>query len=150
MKFLVPIVFAFLAACNESSVTIPPERVSGIPAEAKWAGGVDGGSWILCNNVENVKYSCRIYSEYDGKLFAEGNFIHRQVSYDSIKKSLIIKPLDTETALADYDYFDGQIIHLIDDKSLVPDGWIVWHFDEGHGKKIKYVDGVRASEEIEF
>jgi hypothetical protein len=52
----------------------PVERPSSVPAEAVWAGGADGGSWIGCTLAEaKGTYRCSIYSE-KGTLLKEGFF----------------------------------------------------------------------------
>jgi hypothetical protein len=41
---------AILAGCQYD--LRPPKRPEGIPLEASWAGGIDGGGWVLCQADE--------------------------------------------------------------------------------------------------
>jgi hypothetical protein len=67
-------------ACRSASG--PPRRATGVPAAAVWAGGADGGAWILCQ-PGGVSNDCEVYDE-DGSLMLRGQFIvagaHRAAS----------------------------------------------------------------------
>jgi hypothetical protein len=41
----------------------PPERPDGVPAEAVWAGGTDGGGWVYCSSPSLEFNECTIYDE---------------------------------------------------------------------------------------
>ena len=41
----------------------PPNKPSGVPAEAVWAGGVDGGGWVFCSASSAEYNECTIYDE---------------------------------------------------------------------------------------
>ena len=138
-----------LGACD-SSVPSEPKRKVGIPKDAVWAGGIDGGSWILCSNQKEFKYDCTIYNDHTGELMARGTFLHRRVSYNISTEKLIVEELKAEKTLPSYSYYDGDFIRLDGNEALVPDGWIIWPFDEGHGKKQFYENGVAIGEEIQY
>jgi hypothetical protein len=129
---------------------MPPERKAGTPKDAVWAGGVDGGSWILCNKQDGIEYSCSIYNDFTGELIATGVYLHRKVSFDNKTKSVVIESLQHEGELPSYCFFDGRFIHLKNGEALVPDGVIMWPFDDKHGEKIFYKNGVEIRDEIEY
>jgi hypothetical protein len=41
----------------------PPTKPEGVPAEAVWAGGVDGGGWVLCLTPSPEYNECTIFDE---------------------------------------------------------------------------------------
>jgi hypothetical protein len=41
----------------------PPNKPSGLPADAVWAGGLDGGGWVLCSASSAEYNDCTIYDE---------------------------------------------------------------------------------------
>lgn len=88
-------------------VPTAPERLPGIPSQAVWAGGVDGGSWILCR-VEDKKNVCTIFSDSTGEVVATGAFVLRETDRPASQNEL------------QYDSFDGQVIHLLDGRVLEP------------------------------
>ena len=55
--------------------TWPPPRPQGVPAEAVWAGGLDGGSWILCggDTTRNVN-TCSVWNDQNGALAETGDY----------------------------------------------------------------------------
>ena len=44
----------------------PPERPKGVPAEAVWAGGIDGGGWVMCSTSSSEYNECTIFDEGGG------------------------------------------------------------------------------------
>lgn len=52
-----------------------PTRAAGIPADHKWYGGLDGGTWIHCVPQKDYKeFRCSIYGE-SGLLDAKGVYV---------------------------------------------------------------------------
>ena len=41
----------------------PPARAKGVPSEAVWAGGLDGGGWVHCSTPSPGFNQCTIYDE---------------------------------------------------------------------------------------
>jgi hypothetical protein len=145
------LLFLLLIFCGCDYCTpVPPERKPGIPQEAVWAGGLDGGAWIQCSKQKGFQYSCSIYNDFTGELMAKGVFFHRRIIYDSSENKQIIKDLPNEKDLSPYNFFDGVFIHLAPGEALVPDGEIIWPFDEKHGKKQYFENGVAIGEEIQY
>ena len=64
---------AVLFGCGHQH--IPPDRPAGVPAEAVWAGGLDGGSFIRCeiDPARNVD-KCTVYNDYSGQIMEQGDF----------------------------------------------------------------------------
>jgi hypothetical protein len=53
---------------------IPP-RPDNVPEAAVWAGGADGGEWVLCSEKSAGRFNCEIYANTTGVLVEAGNFI---------------------------------------------------------------------------
>ena len=66
------VVAAVLTGCYRK---FPPDRPAGVPSEAIWAGGLDGGSFILCEVDPNRKVNkCTVYNDYTGQIMEHGDF----------------------------------------------------------------------------
>jgi len=94
------------SACRTPST--PPVRPAVVPAGAKWAGGADGGAWILCTREEsrNVNH-CEIYFE-NGDLWTKGDYQMTRSGRAATPEELV------------YDGFDGDAILLASHQSLTP------------------------------
>jgi hypothetical protein len=87
----------------------PPPRPQGVPADAVWAGGSDGGSFIRCEfDAASAMDFCSVFNDHTGQLDAQGK-------YGVNGKS---KPQDV--ARFEYSGFDGHRIYLRDGSVLVP------------------------------
>jgi hypothetical protein len=53
----------------------PPKRPGGVPSEATWVGGIDGGGWVLCHADEPLSgYNlCTVWNE-EGRPFESGRY----------------------------------------------------------------------------
>ena len=69
---LVAAMSAALPGCQRSAELEPPPRPAGVPAKAIWAGGVDGGDFILLSPAANGTYSAKIYNDHSGDLEFNG------------------------------------------------------------------------------
>jgi hypothetical protein len=61
-----------------SSCTVPckePERPLGIPKEAIWNGGCDGGYWLHLISIEENKYRFKIFVDYDSTVLMDADFV---------------------------------------------------------------------------
>ncbi len=64
---------AFLLGCGSSPR--PPKRPAGVPVNAVWAGGVDGGSFIFCDIDRGWDVNtCSVYNDYTGEIMERGDF----------------------------------------------------------------------------
>jgi hypothetical protein len=62
-----------LVSCGYRKV--PPDRPPGVPSQAVWAGGLDGGSFILCDvDSERDVDNCTVYNEDTGQVIDRGAF----------------------------------------------------------------------------
>lgn len=53
----------------------PPERPQGVPSEAVWAGGLDGGSFVLCQiDLTRKVNTCTVYNDFSGQVVEHGDF----------------------------------------------------------------------------
>lgn len=103
------VVFALillLCSCGEPA---PPKRPPSVPSAAVWAGGPDGGSWILCevDLARNVN-RCSVYNENTGELETSGDFVLRGENRAARGSELI------------YEWFDGTDIGLSGNRVLQP------------------------------
>src|SRR5437762_5101390 len=64
----------FILSCARGA----PARPSSVPSDSAWAGGVDGGVWVLCllrTKEPTFVYECTLYSHPSGKPDALGLFV---------------------------------------------------------------------------
>jgi hypothetical protein len=61
-------------ACSRNG-TVPHKRPAGVPEAAIWAGGMDGGSFILCevDSGRDVN-TCRVWNDQSGGLEESGDY----------------------------------------------------------------------------
>lgn len=121
----------------EARVAVP-ERPAIVPPSAVWAGGADGGAWIDCRPISSTRFACTIFNDQSGATWARGEYL------------LSGRPSASEQSSLRYVSFDGVEIHLADEQSLIPDGWIEFPFSDGGGKRQRFEVGKPVSEEEEF
>lgn len=99
------LLLAITGACKDASPATPP-RPSSLPAAAVWAGGPDGGAWILCKpRREPAEFDCTVFHE-SGDVWARGRYR--------------AKPADAASKGLDFNAFDGEVISLMNGGQLVP------------------------------
>lgn len=63
-------------------------RPTGVPPEAVWAGGVDGGNWITCTAEDHDFNYCVVYHDFTGDVRLSGSFHledqHRAATRDEL------------------------------------------------------------------
>jgi hypothetical protein len=106
MKILLTLILSFLLSC---STTIDkknePARLKGIPENAFWIGGVDGGNWYLIDYIDDHRNNAfiKVYNDNDGSLIISKSF-------------MLICPSDNQTLIDDLKEqiqgFDGKKIFL--------------------------------------
>lgn len=64
---------ALLVVLNACKTYTPP-RPEGLPSEAVYAGGEDGGDWIACQGAKDGSLHCRIFDLRNGRLEMEAWF----------------------------------------------------------------------------
>jgi hypothetical protein len=123
-----------VAACQPAP-RLPPPRPAGVPSDAVWVGGVDGGDWLRCvfRGKDPAIYDCDVYSDQTGRLTASG--MYTLVRCDPAGRCQPVTSLKSRT---DYRAYDGVTIHLREPYALVPDGEIDHPFGDGHGKRVTY------------
>lgn len=125
-----------------------PARPATVPAEATWAGGVDGGAWIQCGvryKEPATVYECSIYSEGRGDLNTKGRFVFVRCDPNGRCTpgiSLMRRPR--------FEAFDGVRLYLASEEFLVPDGEIDYPFGDRHGKRVTYKMGVQNGPERSY
>jgi len=132
--------------------TAPP-RPTGLPVNAEWVGGYDGGAWIACRwqaKEPAATYSCSVFSDSSGSTWAEGQFVLAKSvpvgETQGVKYEAIADPIAGRPA---YNSWDGSIIYLRDGSLLVPNGWVKYPLDGSHGKRVRYSTGKQV-EEIDY
>jgi hypothetical protein len=87
----------------------PPPRPKGVPADALWAGGADGGSFIRCSYDAGTDLNmCSAYNDRTGRLEIQGQFT-------------ITGPTRAKDVWRfEYSGFDGRRIYLTDGSVLAP------------------------------
>ncbi len=138
-----------LAACDGSAG--PPPRPAGVPAAAVWAGGVDGGAWIHCQQSPQGPdaFACTVYNENDPTFTTRGTYVLRRkvTTADSGAGGYAPVPVPSEMS---YAAFDGISIHLQDPLRLLPHGRIDHAFGKGHGKRQMFDQGREIGLEVEY
>lgn len=128
---------------------VPPERFPGIPEDAVWKGGIDGGRWGRCKKQGKFEYYCQIYDDVTGTLESYGNYLHRIVKWNKEKHDIDITMPLTPLIELKYEDFEGRIIRLEGDDALVADGVITYPDSLGYGVVVKetYKEGILIKEE---
>lgn|SRR5690606_4114978 len=150
MKKIILILLFLIVGCEKSEPESNfPKRLDKIPTGSQWAGGVDGGHWIACKNNGGDIFFCEIFSQHDGEVVAKGNFLYRKVIWNN--KYQRPEYVDVaENIYLKYKFFDGVVIHVKDDRVLIPHGEIDYPFGDNHGKKQFFEYGQPIGEEIQY
>lgn len=96
------IAFAF-SNCKTNS----PNKVQGIPENAFWAGGIDGGNWFIIDSINSLTKTirCKIYNDNSGELIVDKKFdLHCYLNESKINWGNLQEEF--------YGY-DGECLHLI-------------------------------------
>ena len=97
--------------CEVTTEAQPPPRPRGVPAAAVWAGGVDGGNFILLSPAgADGTYSVKVYHDYTGELDFSGRLRLNQPS---------TKPIDVRDPKTYSDWI-GNTLTLRDGRTLSP------------------------------
>jgi hypothetical protein len=69
------LLMASVAACRHQPTMEPKTRPSGIPDNAVWVGGADGGAYVYCtiDEIRNVN-PCKVWNDYTGNLVESGDY----------------------------------------------------------------------------
>jgi len=104
------------------SVSYEPKRASGVPQQAIWAGGADGGAWVLCEvrNPEGTRYYCRVFDDFSGKEMVSGEYGLRKVEWNREQHKLIYSEVGEFRQELKFNSFDGSRISLTDSLILLP------------------------------
>ena len=64
-----------VCGCNQAALLKPRTRPSGVPSEALWVGGADGGAYVRCtiDPARDVN-PCSVWNDYTGALIESGNY----------------------------------------------------------------------------
>lgn len=92
-----------IVACT--SKVEAPKRLPGIPPDAVWVGGRDGGAWILCRD-DGGRNFCTIYNDASPEVWIQAFFV-----LEGSSRGVSVQELR-------YDFFDGDRIRLVDGRVL--------------------------------
>ncbi len=70
---LAALVIALAVVCVGCYRQYPPEKPKGVPSEAVWAGGLDGG-WVVCSTPSSDYNECTVYDE-GGRSQGPGRYV---------------------------------------------------------------------------
>jgi hypothetical protein len=107
----------------------PPPRPTGVPTDATWVGGVDGGWFVACRPAVPAatgRYTCAIYGDVAGELVTRGPYKLHGVGPTPIRAS-------------DYLSVTTEAIEIKGARKLLPDG-VIDH--PAAATSETYVDGV--------
>jgi hypothetical protein len=93
---------------------------------------------------------CKVFNDHSGELWASGEFVIRESSWDAQKGKSTFLPLKEKPDLIEFSAFDGKNIYLKNSLVLLPDGLIDYPFSKGGGKKQLFVIGNEQGEEKEY
>ncbi len=129
------------------AVAMRPLRPLGVPVDARYSGGMDGGVWIRClpMDVAKGRYHCTVYQDNSGEIRTIGNYQMNRLIWKD-KREMLLKSSNDYFSLM-LNGFDGVRIFLSAGYLLEPDGWIDYPFGDGSGKKVLYQNGVEIREE---
>ena len=85
-------------------------RPTGVPEDAVWAGGIDGGNWIACDIVGPVN-RCAVYHDYTGEIRLSGDFQLEGQSRAARRDELVF--LYADVLLKSIHLEDGKLV-LVD------------------------------------
>lgn len=64
-----------LSACQKPRSLEPKNRPSGVPSDALWVGGADGGAYVRCTvDIDHDVNLCSVWNDYSGHLVEFGEY----------------------------------------------------------------------------
>jgi hypothetical protein len=61
-----------------------PEKVTNIPTDAKWVGGIDGGEWFYLRSKQDSIYYIEIYDDYTGAKIYDAGFVACKICMEKV------------------------------------------------------------------
>ena len=83
----------------------PPDKVQGIPNNAFWVGGKDGGQWYVVDSIDKSAQTiyCEIYNDSSGEIIASRKF----------KLHCHATEINWENLPAEFNSYDGEYLLLV-------------------------------------
>ena len=95
MKQIITSLIIIFLWTNCSTAKYEPERIKGIPKDAFWIGGEDGGQWYKIKkfNEESLTADFVIYNDYTGEITTERQFrlkcnSRADIKWDNLKDEI--------------------------------------------------------------
>lgn len=122
MRYMLFSILLLLFGCADKDAR-QTERPANVPVNAKWSGGVDGGSWFNCNPIKKKwHYDCVVYNDFDGQVEDEGVYVLRSVYWSKEQNKMIDESM--ESFSVSYNYFDGDMISLNNTLALIKENTV--------------------------
>lgn len=101
----------FILFSYQTHKTSPPEKIKGIPQNAFWVGGIDGGSWYLIKNIDSIEQTAlfKIYHDTNGEIWINKKLKLNCSSNTSINWSNLKSNINA---------FDGNRVYLLKTKDI--------------------------------
>jgi hypothetical protein len=145
-------VIGLTAVLLSGAIASTPARPATVPQQAVWAGGADGGSWILCDRISKEPwgpvFQCTIYDDYSGSVVARGGLY-----VVSKKQNGKFQRVERFDGLPRYSFYDGYMLGLEGNSLfLVPHGVVEYPFPNNDGgKRITYdSNGIQVGPERSY
>lgn len=108
------------SACVRSTKPAAPPRPASVPASASWAGGVDGGAFVLCapQAPSPGHFTCTTWNDRTGERWTHG--LHRLVRVAWGDGGPVHHPVEAPPSSLVYEGFDGETVLLSGGLALVP------------------------------
>jgi hypothetical protein len=135
IALLLAVIMANVLSCQPYCPTRPPS----VPSEAVWAGGPDGGAWIVCKwrtKEPLLEYDCQVFSE-TGSLWSNGTYLM------ATEHGIPLTGLGKGGSISSFQFYDGRIISISSRRSLIPEGWVTYPTGSEHGEIIRYEKGIK-------
>jgi hypothetical protein len=96
-----------LCGCRQPASPEPKIRPAGVPRDALWVGGADGGAYVRCSvDVAHNVNPCSVWNDYTGQLVESGN-------YRLLKEDRAAKESELHIAFPDFAgliYLEGGLV----------------------------------------
>ena len=119
MRYSSAVMFALtLLGCSSA-----PPRVAGVPKDAVWVGGQDGGVWIRYYHVVYSldRYHCEVYFDSTGERWVKGEYVLRRARWNETTRRADYFKAPHYPSELHFSAFDGTTIFLQDSLVLIPE-----------------------------
>jgi hypothetical protein len=95
-----------LLACRQPASLEPKTRPSGVPGDAVWAGGADGGAYVRCTaDVIHDVNLCTVWNDYTGGSIGPGKY-----RLEKENRAATVSELRITGAVNEFIYLQGGLV----------------------------------------